>query len=80
MPTWATVALVVIVGVVVFYGVFIGKRCPKCKSRMVEVSSSDPLSWKGFRIKGIPRMRSVSYRCSACPFEESTREFTDGGP
>jgi hypothetical protein len=78
LPTWLKIALGVLVGGILFYGIVVGKRCPKCHGRMAEISEKDPLKWYEFQIVGIPRVREANYRCGRCGFELSAKELTAG--
>jgi hypothetical protein len=78
LPFWANALLVLAVLGILVAAVLVRKKCTQCGTPLREVSASDPLSWRWFTIRDIPRLRTVHYRCDRCGTESIQKELTGG--
>jgi hypothetical protein len=76
LPFWANVLLAITFFAILVAAIVTGKKCDRCGKRLRELSDKDPLAWRGFRITGLPRFRTVRYRCDQCGEDSEVKELT----
>jgi hypothetical protein len=79
LPFWANALLVVGFLAILVIAFVRSRKCSRCGGWLRELTSYDPLTWRGISVNGVPRFRKVQLRCQTCGEESTHKEVITRG-